>query len=102
MKFQEMAFSTYYEAIVWELRAAIRRYNKTWVEVMCRKPSERELFLSTIEHHRIVVVVLACALLEQAINFYLCTKCDAATFQALRNNKGEKPSLFEKWAELPG
>jgi len=97
-----MAFSTYYEAIVAELRGAIRRYNKIWEEVMCRKPDEREEYLSTVEHHRIAVVLLACALLEQAINFYLSTKCDPARFEGLGNRKGKKPSLFEKWAELPG
>jgi hypothetical protein len=101
MKFKEMAFSSYYEAIVAELRGAIQRYNTVWEEVMCRKPVERDLYLATVEQHRIAVVVLACALLEQAINFYVCTKCDSARFKTLRNRRGYKPSLFEKWAEFP-
>lgn len=102
MKIKKMAFSTYHEVILFELRGALRRYNKIWEEVMCREPGERPGYLMTIEHHRIAVVVLACALLETAINFYLGTKCDSRAFQGLRNKRGRPPSLFEKWAELPG
>jgi hypothetical protein len=94
--FQEMRFSTYHELIASDLRAALIRYYDEWLDIVCKEEVERPQFLSSIEEKRISVVVLTCALLENAINFYLCTKCDAARFKDLQRKR-----LDEKWTTIP-
>ncbi len=91
-----MEFGTYYEAIAWELRAALSRYYDKWLEILCREEEERPLYLPTIEPKRISVVVLTCALIEHTINFYLGTKCDTVRFQEL-----ERKPLIKKWTVIP-
>lgn len=90
----EMAYSTYHEIIAWELRAALRRYNDTWEDLLFKEENEQQRFLTTVEHHRVTIVVLSCALLESVINFYLCTKCSAEQFKKL-----DRHPLLDKWTK---
>lgn len=97
LEFRGITFSTYHEVIVWELRAAIERYFEYWEKMIWNEQSELQSHLAPIEQHRLPIVVLSCTLLECAINFYLCTKCDAKLFAKL--DKSE--SLYSKWTLVP-
>jgi hypothetical protein len=92
----EMSFSTYHEIIAGELCCALKRYFEQWDDILDMPEEERPFYDTTIERHRISVVVLCAVLAEYSINFYLSAKCDAATFKEL-----ERKNLFEKWAKLP-
>src|SRR5580698_9808919 len=92
-EFKELAFSTYHEAIVWELRAAIERYFDFWENLHWKQEEACELHLGPVEQHRLPIIILSCTLLECIINFYLCTKCRAEEFERL----DRKYRLFEKW-----
>jgi hypothetical protein len=94
---KDMEFSTYYEVIAAELRDALSRYYDKWLEILCEDEIERPQYLFAIEQKRISVIAMTCALLEHAINFYLCTKCNATQFRDL----DRKVSFFDKWNELP-
>jgi len=91
-----IAFSTYYEVIEWELRAAIERYFDFSWELHWKEQQKNELYLIPIEQRRLPIIILSCTLLECAINFYLCTKCDAKHFEKL-----EGKSFLKKWTEVP-
>lgn len=97
---KEMTFSTYHEIVANVLRAAIRRYFKLWEDVGLKDEAEREQWASTIEQPRLEIVVLSAVLLESCINFYLCTKCDAARFKEIEDNR-KTGSLFRKWTRAP-
>src|ERR1700722_17331711 len=90
--FKEMSFSTYHEVIVWELRAAIGRYFDFLEDLAWKEERENVLYLGTMEQHRLPIIILSCTLLEHAINFYLCTKCQAEEFEKI-----ERRSLLDKW-----
>lgn len=94
--FNELEFSTYYEAIAFELRASLARYYDTWLDVLCKDEAVRSMYLSTVEQKRISVVILSCALFEHAINFYLGTKCKGTDFEKL-----ERKSVIKKWTAIP-
>jgi hypothetical protein len=94
--FKEMEFSTYHEIIAWELRHSIRRYADMWISVLCKEPTEHQLYGQSMEQMRLSVVVFASCLLESSINFFLCTQCTAVQFE-----KFDKFSLADKWAKLP-
>ena len=79
----EIAFGMYHASIGDELCGAVRRYFDTWQEVFDRDEAERMFCVSTVESCRISVIVLSCALLDYAINFYLGLKCDSALFHKL-------------------
>ena len=98
--FDEMRYSDYHDVIAWELRAAIKRYYETWEVIMEKEPSEREPWTTAIEQRRLTIVVLSSALLECAINFYLCLKCSAARFKKIEADK-RIGSLFGKCTEAP-
>jgi hypothetical protein len=92
----EIAFDDYHQIIAWELRAAIARYYDRWEEILDKDEQEREFWTSTIEQARIGVVVFSCALVEYAINFYICVKTDSKEFSKL-----DRKSLLSKWTEVP-
>ena len=96
LMFNEMEFSTYYEAIAFELRASLARYYDVWLDVLCKEEAEQPLYVSTVEQKRINIVVLSCALLEHTINFYLSTKCKGVDFEKL-----ERKSVIKKWTAIP-
>lgn len=94
--FNEMEYGTYYEPIACALRASLSNYFDTWLDILSKEECERPLYLSTIERHRITVIVLSCMLIEHNINFYLSTKCTAARFEKLQRN-----ALVNKWTDVP-
>jgi hypothetical protein len=96
----EMTYSDYHEVIAWELRDAIKRYFTTWETILEKPQSERELWTKAIEQRRLTVVILSSALLECAINFYLCTKCSAKRFKLIEKDK-RLGSLYLKCTEAP-
>ena len=91
-----IAYSTYHEVIVWELRAAIERYFEYLWELYWKQQQGNELYLVPIEQRRLPIVVLSSTLLECAINFYLCIKCNAKQFKKIQRER-----LFDKWTETP-
>jgi len=93
---REIAYSAYHEIIVYELRAAIRRYSDQWEDMLWKGLKNSELHAPQIEQYRLPIVVLSCTLLECVINFYLSMNCDAERFKKL-----DRKSLFQKWAEIP-
>lgn len=92
----EMAYDDYHEVIGWELRAAVRRYYDKWEEVLNMDEQDRKAWISAVEQSRVSIVVLATALAEYVINFYICTRCDAKEFRDL-----DRRSLQQKWTEVP-
>jgi hypothetical protein len=94
--FEELAYSTYHEIIAAELRNSIRRYNDIWEDTLWKGLQNHKVVAAWVEQYRLPIVVLSCTLLENIINFYLCTKCDAKAFGKL-----DWKSLFDKWSELP-
>lgn len=93
---KEIHYSTYHDVIGAELRAALGRYHEKWEEVLGEEPAKRTIYLSTIERHRLSVVILSCTLLEAMINFYIGAKCKGKKFRELQAR-----SLFKKWTECP-
>jgi len=91
-----IAYGTYHEVIERELRASIERYFEFLWELHWKQKQGDESYLVPIEQRRLPVIILSCTLLECAINFYLCIKCDAKQFEKL-----DKKGLFEKWTEVP-
>jgi hypothetical protein len=98
--FEELAFSTYHDVIVAELRASIRRYNDHWEDVLWKGWEQNEFCSPTVERFRLPVFVLSCTLLENVINFYLCTKCTAKQFKRIERDR-RLGSLFGKWTIAP-
>ena len=82
---KQIEFSTYHEIIVFELRAATRRYFEVWEDVLDKAESERPAYAANVEQCRLPIVVLSCTLLESAINFYLCSKCTAEQFRKIEH-----------------
>jgi hypothetical protein len=72
-----IAYGTYHEVIEWELRAAIERYFEFLWELHWKQRQGDNLYLVSIEQRRLPITIFSCTLLECAINFYLCTKCDS-------------------------
>jgi len=93
---KEIVSSSYHEVIAWELRAAIRRYFEYWEYLFWKEQRPPGIYLAAIEQRRLPVVVFSCMFLENVINFYLCTKCDAKDFK-----KVESESLYKKWTKIP-
>lgn len=93
---KQMEFGTYYEPMACELRAAVGRYYDKWVEVPCKDEGERQFYATTVEQKRITVVLFACAVVENAINFCLGLKYKtSAEFADV-----ERKSILKKWMEL--